>query len=74
LKPSIELTRRSSRLPKVGADVLGFESVFLGSDCFGGGVSLVGSGFFSCDGGGGVGSSFGVDSPFFEGPGSEDVD
>jgi len=52
---------------------VGFESIFFGSDCFGGGDSFFGSGFFSCAGGG-VGSSFGFDSSFFESSGFDEVD
>ena len=70
IDPSKQLTRRSSRLPKAGLEVLGFESVFFGSDCLGG--SFFGSGF-SCDGYGAFGSSLGFGSSFFEGSGSEDV-
>jgi hypothetical protein len=45
-----------------------FASDFFGSDCLGGGDSFLGSGFFSCDGGGGI-----LDPSFFGGSGSEDV-
>ncbi len=74
IDPSKQLTRRSSRLPKSGAEVLGFESVFFGSDCLEGAGSLFGSGFFPCEGDGVLDSSFGFGSSFMDGSGSEDVD
>jgi hypothetical protein len=74
IDPNKQLTRRSSRLPKAGAEVLGFESVFFGSDCLEGAGSLFGSGFFPCEGEGVLDSSFGFGSSFVDGSGSEDVD
>jgi hypothetical protein len=66
------LTRRSSRLPRAGPELLD-DSLLLDSDGFGFGVSL-GSDFFSCGGGGGgLDSSLGFDSSFFDGSGSDDV-
>lgn len=64
-------TRRSSRLPNVGAELLDDDSCFLDSDGLGLGVSF-GSAFFS-GGGEELDCSLGFGSSF-DGSGSDDVD
>lgn len=64
-------TRRSSRLPNVGPELLDDDPGFLDSDGLVLGASF-GSAFFS-GAGGELDPSLGFDSSFFDGSGSDDI-